>query len=588
MSDRNDPEIPCDLLTQARFSCDEEISTLLGEKELAQLTLASIVDAVVTTDVATAITYLNPAAEELTGWNTAEAVGRGLDEVLRLLNEDEDATTLDFAPCLRHGRTVVLSENLTLLRRDGHRLTLEGHAAAIRDRNQRILGMVLVLRNVSEKKLGSLQLARAAHYDGLTGLLNRETFHRHLHAALEQVRGGTSHVLCHMDLDQFRVINDTCGHAAGDLLLEWISSLIRERVRDGDVLARLGGDELALLLTECSMAAAERIAEEIHRGLKTFRFVWRGQSFLVSISIGLVSVTGEFKDLAELLGAAEYACYLAKQKGRRRSQVYQPNDVEIRRHHGQMNWLLEIQRALDEDLFVLYWQPIQPIAQTTPGQSFFEVLLRMKGKDGVIHQPGDFLLAAERYGLMPAIDRWVVSKTLEMLLLQPRELIDQLVCCSINLSGASIGDESVLEFIEQELTRTGFPAGKICFEITETAAVSHLGMAARMIEQLSARDCRWALDDFGSGMSSYRYLRELPVHFIKIDGNIVGDLTTSPLSRAMVKSINQIAHVMGVRTIAEAVSSLAMVRELEEIGVDYVQGFFIGKPRPIRTQRPAS
>ncbi|MCP4655629.1 MAG: EAL domain-containing protein [bacterium] len=583
MSDRNDPEILRDLLTQAKRAYEEEMSTLLGEKELAQLTLASIGYAVVTTDAATSITSLNPAAEELTGWLTAEAVDRCLDEVLRLLDEDEEAVTLDLSPCLRDGRTLVLSEDLTLERRDGQRFALEGHAAAIRDRAQRTIGMVLVLRDVSEQRLTSLRLTRAAHYDGLTGLLNRETFDRHLRTALEWSRGGgASHVLCYMDLDQFRVINDTCGHAAGDLLLQWISSLIRERVRDGDVLARLGGDEIGLLLAECPMEVGERIAEDIHREIQAFRFVWRDRSFTVGISIGLVCVNCDFKELADLLGAAEHACYLAKQKGRRRSWVYQQDDAEIRRHHGQMNWLLEIQRALDEDLFVLYWQRIQPLTDSTRDHRFFEVLLRMKGKAGTIHQPGDFLLAAERYGLMPAIDRWVVKRTFEMLTRQPREFLDRLHCCSINLSGASIGDESVLERIEEELARTGVPAGKICFEITETAAVRHLGMATRMITQLSARDCRWALDDFGSGMSSYRYLRELPVDFIKIDGNIVGDLTTSPLSRAMVKSINQIAHVMGVRTVAEAVSSEAMVRELEEMGVDYAQGFWIAKPCPIR------
>ncbi len=583
MSDRDDPEILRDLLTQTQRAYEEERCTLLGEQELARRTLAAIGDAVVTTDASSSITYLNPAAEELTGWRCGEAEGRSLDEVLRLLDEDEEPVTLDLSPCLRDGRTLVLSEELTLERRDGQRLSLEGNAAAIRDRDRRTIGMVVVLRDVSEQRLTSLRLTRAARYDGLTGLLNREAFERHLRSALEWSRGGgASHVLCYMDLDQFRVINETCGHAAGDLLLQWISSLIRERVRDGDVLARLGGDELGLLLAECPMEVGERIAEEIHRELQSFRFIWRDRSFTVGISIGLVCVGCDFKELADLLGAAEYACYLAKQKGRRRSQVYQRDDAELRRHHGQMNWLLEIQRALDEDLFVLYWQRIQPLTDAIHDHRFFEVLLRMKGKAETIHQPGDFLLAAERYGLMPAIDRWVVKQTFEMLTRQPREFLDRLHCCSINLSGASIGDEAVLELIEQELTRTGVPAAKICFEITETAAVSHLGMAARMIAQLSARDCRWALDDFGSGMSSYRYLRELPVDFIKIDGNIVGDLITSPLSRAMVKSINQIAHVMGVRTIAEAVSSEAMIRELQELGVDYAQGFWIAKPCPIR------
>ena len=587
MSDDREQEILTlnDQLASTARAYERQLSRLRQEKQLAEDTLASLGGAVITTDANATVSYLNPAAEKLTGWPSADAAGHDLFEILRLVDADLDSP-IDFGPCLEQGRKLYLSDGCTIEHRDGRVLSVDGCVAPIQGREGHTHGLVLAFDDVSDKRLTSLRLERAATYDTLTGLLNREAFDQHLKQALEASTseaetGDDGAVLCYMDLDQFKVINDTCGHAAGEMLLQWIASLIRERVRDTDVLARLGGDEFALLLPGYSLSAAREVASGLHDALRNFRFIWQKKNFAVGMSVALVPLSAAFDDLADLMGAAEHACLMAKEKGRGRTQVYQHDDAEIRSHQGRMNWVVKLQQALDEDGFQLFWQRIRPAADAEDRRLFYEVLLRLRDGD-TLHTPDEFLDVAERFDLMPAIDRWVVRNTLEILKGQSPEFLARLECCSINLSGASLGDDSLLRFIERELDRTGFTASKICFEITETAAVTNLGQARHMIERLSARRCRWALDDFGSGMSSYRYLRELPVHYLKIDGDIVAGLGQSPLSSAMVRSIHQIGHVLDVETIAEAVTSEAMFDELRQIGVDFAQGFWVERPRTIR------
>lgn len=576
------------LLVRTTRAYEDQITQLHEEKELAQITLASIADAVLTTDARQQIRFLNPAAEDLTGWGGLEARGHHLNEILRLFDEDgEEPLILDLTPALELGEPVRLGDHTSLLRRDGQGFAVEGKVSPIRDRKGGTIGLVLVIQDVSEKQLLSLQLTRAANYDGLTGLLNREAFDHHLLEALRRVHeSGTHHVFCYLDVDRFKFVNDSCGHQAGDLLLQWISSLVRERIRDSDVLARLGGDEFGLLLHRCTSSDAMRIAKELQDALKAFRFVWQDQSFVIGVSIGLVPLSPEFRTLPDVFGAADQAVYSAKEQGGRRIQVYHQENEEIAYRHGQVNWVLKIQTALDQDEFALHWQRIEPIGRDHSRRPCFEILLRLRDRAGSLHSPVEFLPAAERYGLMPSIDRWVVARTIRALAEQPSAFLDQIDWCSINLSGASLGDEGLTDFIEETLAASDLDPRKICFEITETAAVANFGKAVRMIERLSQRRCRWALDDFGSGMSSFGYLRELPVDFIKIDGNIVSDLINSALSRAMVRSINQIGHVLGVATIAETVTSAAMLEELRDMGVDYAQGFWVERPRPLES--PAS
>jgi diguanylate cyclase (GGDEF)-like protein/PAS domain S-box-containing protein len=571
------------LLTQTTRAYERQMGELYAEKELAQVTLASIGDGVLATDDGGRVKYLNPVAEKLTGWERGEALGRPLPEIFRLtesLGESEIERLL--RQCLEEGQSFRLAERITLERRDGRRYAIESTCAPIRAQDGRIIGAVLVFQDVSDKRLMALQLAHQATHDELTGLLNRQAFDGHLQRALEEARTiSNTHALCYMDLDQFKLVNDTCGHLAGDELLCRVTALLQDSMRDTDLVARLGGDEFGVLLARCSLDEAERRVREFHAALHAFRFTWRDKTFAVGASIGLVPITREFRTVAHLLSAADHACYAAKEKGRNRVQVYHEDDATFIRRHGEMNWVVRIQQTLEADRFRLFSQPIQPLSAQAPPGLYFEVLLRMVEDDGRIHLPSDFIRAAERYGLMRSIDRWVIRSCIRTLTSQPPPFLDILQKCAINLSAVSLGDESFFDFLVREMEVSGVPGNKLCFEITETAAIENLPQARKLMAQLGARGIRFSLDDFGTGMSSYSYLKELPVSFLKIDGKFIKDIVTDPLDRAMVESINQVGHVMGIQTVAEGVTSSAVVERLKSLGVDFAQGNWISPPRPL-------
>jgi diguanylate cyclase (GGDEF)-like protein/PAS domain S-box-containing protein len=550
---------------------------------LTRVTLAAIGDGVLATDEEGRLKYLNPVAEKLTGWERSEALGRRLPEVFRLsepVGQEELESRL--RDCLEEGRSFRLTDPVTLERRDARRYAVESTGAPIRDGDERILGAVLVFQDVSDKRLMALQLTHQATHDELTGLLNRAAFDEHLQHALEDARSrATSHVLCYMDLDQFKLVNDTCGHLAGDELLGRVTALLQDSMRDTDVVARLGGDEFAVLFSRATPEQAERQVAEFHRALQQFRFTWRDKTFAVGASIGLVPITREFKTIAHLLSAADHACYAAKEKGRNRVQVYQEDDATFVRRHGEMNWVVRIQQTLEQNRFRLFSQQIQPFSPLVPPGLYFEVLLRMVEEDGRIHLPSDFIHAAERYGLMRSIDRWVIRNCIRSLMDQPRSFLDRLQVCAINLSAVSLGDEEFLDFLDEELSASGVPPGKLCFEITETAAIENLSRARTLLSHLTAKGIRFSLDDFGTGMSSYSYLKELPVSFLKIDGKFIKDIVNDPLDRAMVESINQVGHVMGIETVAEGVTNAAVVERLKDLGVDYGQGNWLSPPQPL-------
>lgn len=551
---------------------------------LAQVTLDSIGDGVLATNAEGRIEYLNPVAERLTGWERSEALGRPLPEIFRLTEPagDQEIERL-LRHCLEEGQSFRLTERSALERRDGRRYAVESTGAPIRAHDGSILGAVLVFQDVSDKRLMALQLAHQATHDELTGLLNRQAFDGHLQHALEEARSRASvHVLCYMDLDQFKLVNDTCGHLAGDELLCRVTGLLHESMRgDTDFVARLGGDEFAVLFSRSTLAQAERQVAEFHRALQQFRFTWRDKTFAVGASIGLVPITREFKTVAHLLSAADHACYAAKEKGRNRVQIYQEDDATFIRRHGEMNWVVRIQQTLEQNRFRLFSQQIQPLSPLVPPGLYFEVLLRMMEDDGRIHLPSDFIRAAERYGMMRAIDRWVIRNCIRALTSQPPPFLDLLQICAINLSAVSLGDEGFLAFLDEELAASGALPGKLCFEITETAAIENLPQARRVLSHLTAKGIRFSLDDFGTGMSSYSYLKELPVSFLKIDGKFIKDIVTDPLDQAMVESINQVGHVMGIETVAEGVTNAAVVERLKDLGVDYAQGHWISPPRPL-------
>ena len=571
------------LLAQTTRAYDEQVEALHAEKELAQTTLSSIADAVITTDAAGRVGFLNPVAEELTGWSSREAAGRPLEDVFHLVSETSGrrlpAPALD--PVRPAGRAALMEPTL-LVRRDGQRFAVESSTSPIRGAGGGVSGAVVVFQDVSDQRLLALQLAHQASHDALTGLLNRSAFDHVLDRLLAEV--GTAappHALAYVDLDQFKVVNDTCGHFAGDELLIRVAGLLRDLVRENDVVARLGGDEFGVLLPGCHLEDALARVAEIHDALSAVRFTWQQTTFPLGASIGVVPVDRRFADRADLLSAADHACYVAKEKGRGRVQVYQPEEAEFVRRHGEMEWVLRLQRTLEERRFRLWAQELRPLQPRREPFLGCELLLRMIGEDGRLHPSSDFVRAAERYGLMKRVDRWVVEHAMEELARLPAAVRERLDVCAINLSALSLGDESFHDFLDERVAAAPIAADRLCFEITETATVENLPLARRLLGRLRRRGCCFALDDFGSGMASYGYLKDLPVDYLKIAGTFVTDMVSDRLDRAMVESIHQIGHLMGITTVAEHVSSEAIHDLLVEIGVDFGQGHWIAGPRPL-------
>jgi len=556
---------------------------LFAEKERALVTLKSIGDAVITTDLEGRVEYFNPVAEVLTGWKNQEAEGMPLAIVCRLLDEATRQTLPDpLERVMREGRTAKATTNVMLLRRDGTEVAINESAAPIRDRAGEIAGVVLVLHDVRREREYASQLSYQASHDALTGLINRREFEHRLSLALASARDlGRTHAMLYLDLDQFKIVNDTCGHAAGDELMRQISMLLQGRLREGDTLARIGGDEFGVVLENCSPEHAERIADELRQTVTDFHFVWHDRSFTIGVSIGLVLIADAPLTLADVLSAGDAACYMAKEKGRNRVQLYHRKDSELAVRHGEMEWVARLHGALDANRFCLYSQRIIAVAPRRRPATMFELLIRMVDEQGQLVPPMAFIPAAERYNLMPAVDRWVIRTALPMIA-RARAAEGGDAVYIINLSGASLGDERLLDFIREEIDLCSVASDAICFEVTETAAIANLAKAARFIGELRDLGCRFSLDDFGAGMSSFGYLKHLPVDFLKIDGSFVTDMLIDPIDGAMVESINHIGHVMEKKTIAEFVENEQILKRLREIGIDYAQGYGIERPKPFR------
>ena len=552
---------------------------LFEEKERAQVTLASIADAVVTVDTSGRIEYLNPVAERLTGWPLGEARQRAVAEVFAVVDEQTGAPIADpVARALTDGEVVEADGNVVLLCRGAESIAIDYSVAPIRDRAGNIVGAVLVIQDMSRERQYAARLSNLASHDALTGLLNRREFEQRVRALVETRDGQVGqHAVLYLDLDQFKVVNDTSGHAAGDELLRQVGALLRPRLREGDVLARLGGDEFGVLLPHCPPAPALRIADALRKAIVDFRFAWRNRSFTIGVSIGLVNLADGPHTLASVLSAADAACYLAKDKGRNRVQVYRPEDSEVAARRGEMEWVHRIHRALAEDRLCLYAQPMRPMHPTAMQVEHEELLVRLIDESDELIPPIAFIPAAERYHLMPTIDRWVI-RTAFRVLAERRAEGRGGGTYAINISGASIGDEEFLDYVRESFARFRIPHASICFEITETTAVTSLSKAAEFIDAFREPGCRFALDDFGVGVSSFTYLKQLPVDYLKIDGSFVKNMLNDPVDAAMVEAIHRIARVMGKQTIAESVESAATLDALRSVGIDYAQGNAIAPP----------
>ncbi len=440
---------------------------------------------------------------------------------------------------------------------------------------------VAQIQDVTDERKLAAELSHQAAHDSLTGLVNRREFERRLQGALQRTRGnGDPCALAYLDLDQFKVINDTCGHTAGDELLRRLAPLLRREVGGRDTLARLGGDEFAVLLERCTMDRAHETVERLRAAITGFRFLWDGRVHGLGVSIGLVAVTADSGGMTEVMRQADVACYAAKEKGRNRVHLYRANDEELARRHGEMRCVAELTQAIEAGRIHLFYQPIAPLQPRAGEGLHYELLVRLKEESGRDLPPAAFLPAAERYGVAPRLDRAVVQMALAWLAAHPAQLAHTRTC-SINLSGQSLGDDDFLEFVHRQIAEAGVPPHKICFEITETAAISNLASAFRFFDALRESGCRFALDDFGSGLSSFGYLKTLPVDLLKIDGVFVKGIVDDPVDHAMVRSIHEIGRVLGKQTVAEFVESEAILDCLREIGVDYAQGYHIRRPAPI-------
>ena len=561
---------------------------IFEEKERAQVTLQSIGDGVITTDAEGRIDYINPVAQDLTGWDVRGARGKPIQEVMTIINQ-HTRTPVDhpITRCLQEGRVITLEDNSVLINHDGVEIPIQDSAAPIRDRMRNMIGAVMVFHDISKESRLFRQLSYQASHDALTGLINRAEFENRLVAALAGSKENPSHThaLLYIDLDQFKVINDTFGHTAGDELLRQVMEVIQAKIRATDTLARLGGDEFGILLERCDEDRALEVAESIRGAIEKNRFAWQDTFTNVRCSIGMYMVTHESPDAASVMSSADVACYSAKDVGRNQIHLYKDSDASVR--HEEMKWVARITNAVEENRLELFYQPIIGISKEfvqIPGH--YELLLRMRDEKGEIVTPDQFIPAAERYNLMSTLDRWVVHEALSQLAGKTPDSAQARYTLAINLSGTSLSEDRFLDYVIDELQRQKLPDGAICFEITETAAISNLSRVIHFMQTLKKLGCKFSLDDFGSGLSSFTYLKNLPVDFLKIDGQFIHNVVHDTVDESMVKAINQVGNAMGIATIAERVETKEVLDKLSEIGVEYAQGYYIARPSSVETFKP--
>jgi diguanylate cyclase (GGDEF)-like protein/PAS domain S-box-containing protein len=575
-------------LKNAQHDRERLFGRLQEEEQRAQITLRSIAEGVITTDASGNVTRLNPAAQRLTGWTVEEALGRQACEVFPVRAPEQgeaaqQAATLNpIELCLRENRVVAAPPNTTLIGRNGGSYSVSYSCAPLHILDeQQPEGSVLIIHDVTESKGLLDDLSYQASHDPLTGLLNRREFNLRLQRTLDRVRGEPHNgaALLYMDLDQFKIVNDTCGHSAGDDLLQQLATEYRLHVRERDTLARVGGDEFALIVEHCSIDDAHCVATKMLEATRDFRYMCGGKSFQIGVSIGLVPIHQGTVNVEEALRLADHACYIAKEAGRNRIFVQKTGDIDVQRRRNDMKWASKLGDAFGNGQLQLFSQPIRAVGKERAGLHY-EILLRIQEPDSRPIEPAMFLPAAERYDLMPSVDRWVLSKTIDWLE-EHEQHVGELELCSLNISQRALADESFRDFAVGLLGSMSVPGHKLCFEITETGASANLHNTLAFIDKIKEFGCRFALDDFGTGLSSFAYLKQIPVDFVKIDGSFITMMMQSRIDFEMVRFTNDISHVMGRQTIAEYVADSATLQELKKIGVDFAQGFLLGEPRPL-------
>ncbi len=555
---------------------------LAPDADLARVTLEAIGDAVISVDVHGIVEYMNPAAEELTGYAPCEACGKRLRDLISIVNDKTgDALPDRLMRCATEGRFVNFDNATVFIGKNGRRTAVHETVAPRLDASGAFSGAVMVCRDVTVLRQLERHMEYHATHDPLTGLINRREFENRLANAIGLAKkNGSRHALLYLDLDQFKVVNDTCGHSAGDRLLQDLTRELSDAIGPPHTLGRLGGDEFGVLVLDCDETEAKKRAERLLEVINGYEFAWFDRRFDIGGSIGIALISPKTGDLAEALSAADFACYIAKDAGRNRVYTYSLLDDTLRQRHDEMDFVHRIKKALTEDRFVLYAQPIKPLNADRNEQTHLEILIRMIDETGNILRPVEFIPAAERYQLMPAVDRWVIDNALSFIRDVGGDKQGGNVF-AINLSGQSVGDEKFLDFVVELLDNSEIDPACICFEITETATVTNFEKAIHLIQVLRAKGCRFAIDDFGSGVSSFSYLKQLPVDYLKIDGSFVRSIVSDSKDHAMVDAINKLGHQMGMKTMAEFVEDELIWDKLKAMGADFGQGYGIARPRPL-------
>jgi diguanylate cyclase (GGDEF)-like protein/PAS domain S-box-containing protein len=572
------------LLLTALEMLPSAVPALGPSRPRAMVTLDAMGESVVTVDAEGRIDYANHAAEVLLGQTFDQMVGKLFAEVASFVDEtdrhslgDPVRKALAALGRVTLGKRAVLVPANALMER-----SVEISVTPLKNDAKEILGLVLVLHDTSELRGFTRQITYQASHDALTGLVNRREFERRLHEALDSAQtGDATHALCYLDLDRFKVVNDTCGHTAGDNMLREVATILKDAVRDSDTAGRIGGDEFALLLVGCPLDKARQIADDVVRAVNDYRFIWKDKIFDVGVSIGLVEIGRDGGSIEDIMNSADSACYVAKSQGRVHLHVYSAREEASARHSGEIQWLQKLQRALSDNKFELYYQPIVHAHGTGARGPALEVFVRLGGEGGQPGaSPGEFIRAAERYRLMPRVDRWVVQAVLAALgrgglKLPPGGSV------AINIAGQTLGDADFLEFVADCFDHTGANPGDICFEVTESAVVANIDHARRFIAVLHGMGCEFALDDFGSGLSSFSTLKTLPIDYLKIDGSFISNLGADSVNRAMVTAMIELARSLRFRVVAEQVEDQLSLDAVKDMGIDFVQGFIIGRPQPL-------
>ena len=538
--------------------------------------LRCIADGVITTDMQGVVSYMNPVAERLTGVANDEACGQHFTSIVRLKRDDDGETVM-------RGDNNKLTSNhvATLFAHNNKQYSVSYSMTALQDEKGTSIGFVIVLHDITREYDLTKKLEWQSLHDALTGLKNRRAFELQVRSLLDSTENGDVHSLLFLNLDRFKVVNDTCGHKAGDNLLKQISGMLNKQLRTGDMLARIGGDEFAIVLASCPVTRAMEIATRLLEVVEETKFSWEDKNFDIGLSIGIVPIDLTPMSFGDVLKAADMSCYAAKGKGGNCIHLYSSDDIDITQRNNEMRWLQKLHTAIESESFILFRQAIKPTRENAIYEGLYEFLVRLWLPEQSNVAPNDFIPLAERYGLMSKLDRWVVRNVISVISDNPGKLK---TLYSINLSGQSLADDAFLDFVVSEIKTSGVNPENICFEITETAVIDCFKTAKHFINQLRQIGCKFALDDFGTGLSSFAYLKHFKVDFIKIDGEFIIHLKDDLIDQTMVRIMQIAASDLGMSTIAEWVEEGEILNMLKDAGIDYVQGFIVGEPEQVGMQ----